>query len=152
MGAEGRSKPFEGSYSGKPDLSHAKRVLHVSDRGPSSVTREDYPDYIETKCSSGGLGGFQVQASGAHDAGSLASIHRLKRMSAFLAGARTDLNEDQDASIICHQVQLPLGAAPVPFDDAIATRLQQIGSQSLSAGANRYAPGAPRAPVPATCY
>jgi hypothetical protein len=124
----------------------------VSNRGPSPVTREDYPHDIETKCGSGGLGGFQVQASGAHDAGSLASIHRLKRMSALLARARTDFDKDKNASMVRHQVQLSPGAAPVSFDDAIATRLQQIGSQSLSAGANGYASRAPRAPVPAACY
>ena len=95
----------------------------MRDGGLTSVSSEGDPHDVETKSGRGGLGGFQVKASGAHDAGSLAGIHRLKRVAAFLARARTNFNEDEDASIICHQVQLALGTAPVSFDDAIATGL-----------------------------
>ena len=102
--------------------SHAKRVFYVSDRGRRLVTREGDSHDIKTKFRRGGLNIFEVQASCTHDAGAFARIHRLKRMSAFLAGARTDLNEDKNTSIVRYQVQLPFGAAPVSLDNAIAAR------------------------------
>jgi hypothetical protein len=42
--------------------------------------------------------------------------------------------------MVCHQVQLPFGAAPVSFDDAIAVRLKQGSGQILRPGSNRCAP------------
>jgi hypothetical protein len=102
--------------------SYAKRVFDVNDRGWCLVAREGDSHDIEAKFRRGGLNTFQVQASCTHDAGALARIHRLKRMSAFLAGARTDLNEDKNTSIVRYQVQLPFGAAPVSLDNAIAAR------------------------------
>jgi hypothetical protein len=100
--------------------SHAKGVFDVRDRGWCPVTREGDPYDIETKVCRDGLSTFQVQASRPHDAGALARIHCLKWMSTFIAGARTDFNEDENASIVCHQVQLPFRTAPVSLDDAIA--------------------------------
>ena len=124
----------------------------MSHCGRSPVASEGHPYDIETECRSSGLVVFQVQASGAHDAGSLASIHRFKRMPAFLTRARADLDEDKDASIFRHQVQFSLGAAPVSLDDAIATRFQQGGSQSLGACTNRRASRVARAPIPGVRY
>ncbi len=42
--------------------------------------------------------------------------------------------------MVCHQVQLPFGTAPVSFDDAIAVRLKQGSGQILRPGPNRCAP------------
>ena len=85
--------------------------------------RERDPHDIETEVCRGGLSTLQIQARCAHDAGALACIHGFKWMATFLAGARTDFNENKNTSIIGHQVQLPLRTTPVSLDNAVTGRL-----------------------------
>jgi hypothetical protein len=101
--------------------------------GLATVRGKGNSHHIETKGSCGGLGGLQVQVSSAYDAGALASIHRFERMPTVLSRASADLNEHQNPTVVCYQVQLPLRSAPVSLDDAIATGLKQGSGQVFSA-------------------
>jgi hypothetical protein len=83
---------------------------------------EGDPHDIEAEVCRGWLSTLYIQARCAHDARALACIHCFKWMATFFAGARTDFNENKNALIVCHQVQLPFGAAPVSLDNAVTRR------------------------------
>jgi len=56
-------------------------------------------------------------------------------MTVLLAGTRADLDEDAGARVVGDQVELTLGAAPVPGHDAQPARLQQRHRELLGAQA-----------------